>query len=97
MVKDGLQELTLKLGEMTAEEREIMLKGCLINYNRVEVRDTKTAKQETVCFQEESRRFPVWADVTGCSGIQECMGALYLEGVYVDLFFKQIRMSSGSV
>ncbi len=35
VVKDGLQEFTLKLGEMTAEEREIILKGCLINYNRV--------------------------------------------------------------
>ena len=27
-------EFTLKLGEMTDEEREIILKGCLINYNR---------------------------------------------------------------
>ncbi|MCC8162657.1 MAG: hydratase [Lachnospiraceae bacterium] len=36
VVKDGaLQEFTLKLGEMTADEREIILKGCLINYNRV--------------------------------------------------------------
>ena len=26
---------TLKLGEMTEDEREIILKGCLINYNRV--------------------------------------------------------------
>ncbi len=34
-VKDGLKEFTLKLGEMTADEREIILKGCLINYNRV--------------------------------------------------------------
>ena len=30
-----LKPFTLKLGEMTAEEREIILKGCLINYNRV--------------------------------------------------------------
>ena len=35
VVKDGLKEFTLKLGEMTADEREIILKGCLINYNRV--------------------------------------------------------------
>ena len=36
VVKDGqLQAFTLKLGEMTPEEREIILKGCLINYNRV--------------------------------------------------------------
>ena len=35
MVKDGLKEFTLKLGEMTGDEREIILKGCLINYNRV--------------------------------------------------------------
>lgn len=34
-VKDGLKEFMLKLGEMTADEREIILKGCLINYNRV--------------------------------------------------------------
>ena len=26
---------TLKLGEMTEDEREIILKGCLINYNRI--------------------------------------------------------------
>lgn len=35
VVKEGLKEFTLKLGEMTADEREIILKGCLINYNRV--------------------------------------------------------------
>ena len=33
--EDGLKEFTLKLGELTDEEREIILKGCLINYNRV--------------------------------------------------------------
>ena len=31
----GLVPFTLKLGELTDEEREIILKGCLINYNRV--------------------------------------------------------------
>lgn len=35
VVKDELQEFTLKLGEMTEDERKIILKGCLINYNRV--------------------------------------------------------------
>ena len=36
VVKDGgLKEFSLKLGEMTEEERQIILKGCLINYNRV--------------------------------------------------------------
>ena len=36
VVKDGgLQPFTLKLGEMTEDERQIILKGCLINYNRV--------------------------------------------------------------
>ncbi len=35
VVKDGLKEFTLKLGEMTGDERQIILKGCLINYNRV--------------------------------------------------------------
>lgn len=34
-VKDGgLKEFTMTLGELTDEEREIILKGCLINYNR---------------------------------------------------------------
>ena len=33
--ENTLKPFTLKLGEMTAEEREIILKGCLINYNRV--------------------------------------------------------------
>ena len=36
VVKDGeLKEFTLRLGELTDEEREIILKGCLINYNRI--------------------------------------------------------------
>lgn len=35
VVKEELQEFTLKLGEMTDDEREIILEGCLINYNRV--------------------------------------------------------------
>ncbi len=30
-----LKEFTLKMGELTDEERQIILKGCLINYNRV--------------------------------------------------------------
>lgn len=30
-----LQAFTLGLGELTDEERQIILKGCLINYNRV--------------------------------------------------------------
>ena len=30
-----LTEFELKLGELTDEERQIILKGCLINYNRV--------------------------------------------------------------
>ena len=34
-IKDGeLKPFTLKMGELTADEREIILKGCLINYNR---------------------------------------------------------------
>ncbi len=36
-VEEGtLQPFTLALGELTDEERQIILKGCLINYNRVE-------------------------------------------------------------
>ena len=35
-VKDGaLKEFSLKLGALTDTERQIILKGCLINYNRV--------------------------------------------------------------
>jgi len=33
--EDGLKEFSLKLGDLTDEERQIILKGCLINYNRV--------------------------------------------------------------
>ena len=36
VVKDTLEEFELQLGELTDEEREIILKGCLINYNRKE-------------------------------------------------------------
>ena len=32
---ESLTEFELKLGELTDEERQIILKGCLINYNRV--------------------------------------------------------------
>lgn len=34
VVRDELEEIVLKLGEMTDAEREIILKGCLINYYR---------------------------------------------------------------
>ncbi len=34
--ENGLVEFILKLGELTDEERQIILKGCLINYNRVD-------------------------------------------------------------
>ena len=33
--QEELKEFTLRLGELTDEERQIILKGCLINYNRV--------------------------------------------------------------
>ncbi|MBQ4536613.1 MAG: hydratase [Lachnospiraceae bacterium] len=33
---DGLESFQLRLGELTDEERQIILKGCLINYNRVD-------------------------------------------------------------
>ena len=33
--EEGLGEFTVRLGELTDEERQIILKGCLINYNRV--------------------------------------------------------------
>ena len=34
VVNEGLKEITLTLGELTDDEREIILKGCLINYYR---------------------------------------------------------------
>ena len=34
VVGDSLKEIMLKLGDMTDAEREIILKGCLINYYR---------------------------------------------------------------
>lgn len=33
--EEGIKEFELSLGELTDEERQIILKGCLINYNRV--------------------------------------------------------------
>ena len=35
ITKDGNKEFELSVGELTNEEREIILRGCLINYNRV--------------------------------------------------------------
>ena len=35
VVKDELVPFTMTLGSLTDEEREIILKGCLINYNRI--------------------------------------------------------------
>lgn len=32
--ESGLKEFTMKMGDLTDDEREIILKGCLINYNR---------------------------------------------------------------
>ena len=29
-----MKEFTMQLGDLTDDEREIILKGCLINYNR---------------------------------------------------------------
>ena len=34
VTENGLAEFTMTLGELTDDEREIILKGCLINYNR---------------------------------------------------------------
>ena len=35
-IADGsLKEFTLRLGNLTDDERQIILDGCLINYNRV--------------------------------------------------------------
>ena len=35
VVKEGeLKPFVLKMGELTDDERDIILKGCLINYNR---------------------------------------------------------------
>ncbi len=33
-VRDGLKPFTVTMGELTDDEREIILRGCLINYNR---------------------------------------------------------------
>ena len=35
IVNKSMKELELKLGELTDDEREIILKGCLINYYKV--------------------------------------------------------------
>ena len=36
VVNKGMKEFTLRLGELTEDEREIILRGCLINYYRNE-------------------------------------------------------------
>ena len=33
--EDSMKEFTLKLDELTDDERQIILDGCLINFNRV--------------------------------------------------------------
>lgn len=35
MTSASLKKFELSLGELTDEERQIILKGCLINYNKV--------------------------------------------------------------
>ena len=35
VIKDGLVPFTLRLGEMTQDERTILLQGCLINYYKL--------------------------------------------------------------
>ncbi len=35
VIRDEVKPFTLQLGEMTDDERDIILKGCLINYNRI--------------------------------------------------------------
>ena len=37
VVKDGLLPFTLRLGEMTQDERTILLQGCLINYYKLSI------------------------------------------------------------
>ena len=44
VVNEGMKEITLTLGELTDDEREIILKGCLINYYRK--RSTSTERIE---------------------------------------------------
>ena len=34
VVNKDMKEFTVTLGQLTDNEREIILKGCLINYNR---------------------------------------------------------------
>ena len=34
VIGDGLTKFEMKLGDLTDDEREIILKGCLINYYR---------------------------------------------------------------
>ena len=35
VTEEGLKAFELRLGDLTDDERQIILKGCLINYNRV--------------------------------------------------------------
>ena len=38
IIRDSVKEITLKIADMTPEEREIVKAGCLINYNRDRMR-----------------------------------------------------------
>ena len=38
VVKETLLEFNMKLGDLTEDEREIILKGCLINYNNKQLK-----------------------------------------------------------
>ena len=37
VVNKGMKEIELHLGNLTEDERDIILKGCLINYNKKSV------------------------------------------------------------
>ncbi len=41
LIRDSIEPISLRLGELTDNEREIILKGCLINYYKEQTKDLK--------------------------------------------------------
>ena len=54
VVGDTLKEFSLTLGELTDDEREIILKGCLINYNRKQARPESAVSGKAELFSRGS-------------------------------------------
>ena len=60
---EGLKEFDVALGELTDDEREIILKGCLINYNRKQ--EVMKMQQSSLCRSGLAASFLCWKGFDG--------------------------------